>query len=940
MKVFHRLILLTTAFLFTQISLAQLFGEQQVISTEADGAQCVYTADLDGDGDMDVLSASSWDDKIAWYENQGEGLFSDQQIISTDANHALSVHSADLDDDGDMDVLSASISDQKIAWYENLGGGFFSNQQIISVGENSAQSVFAADLDSDGDLDVLVGFTFSVSWFENIGGGLFGDQQIISVVPYGAVSVYSTDLEGDGDMDVLTAFSEEGLDLISWYENEGGGIFDNQQIIFEETIGANSVYASDLDGDGDMDVLSTSGWDDTIAWYENQGGGLFSDQQIITTATDGPRSVIAGDLDGDGDPDVISGSSGDDKIAWHENLGGGNFGERQIITSQVDIATNVNIADLDGDGDMDVLSASDADNKIAWYENLSGEGCMDPDACNYDPEVWIENNTCCYECGCTVIGAVNYSSTACLNDGSCQFEVIGAVFFDENENGIMDGDESGLSLQEVELLPNNMILTTNDDGHFLVDASGSEEYTFTLAENPLFPFFITPQTLTVDATQDNWNQDTLYFGVSNEFPAFDLEAGMYQEMGGFPCNDERAYYLCFRNTSNVSMDIQLEFQYDTLFQDIIESAEIDSLGENLAYLSFTDVAPMELICAEVEVVSPTVEFIGAYLDTYFEVTAFYDGVEVAFGADLLSEELTCAYDPNDKQVYPVGYAEEHYIANDTLLEYLIRFQNTGNAPATDVTIRDTLDQNLNISTFELAVSSHSVFTTLNPETREVEFYFQNIMLPDSVNNEPESHGLVSFTIRPEADLPLLTELKNTAAIYFDNNPPIITNTTWSTIYDCSLFEVSFNDDGALLTASEGDNYQWFLNDEPIEGATEQEYTATENGNYSVQVDIDFPCSEMSSSTFIVVTSVDDWKGKEVKLFPNPLTTSAILDVGELSGTARVEVYDISGKLQRSELLSLDSGSLILERGALSAGTYILRLTQGEEAMELKFVVGE
>src|SRR5690606_13034324 len=95
------------------------------------------------------------DDKIAWYENQGEGLFGDQQVISTQADDARFVYTADLDGDGDMDVLSASYDDDKIAWYENLGEGFFGPQQIISTEANGPNSVHSADLDGDGDMDVL-----------------------------------------------------------------------------------------------------------------------------------------------------------------------------------------------------------------------------------------------------------------------------------------------------------------------------------------------------------------------------------------------------------------------------------------------------------------------------------------------------------------------------------------------------------------------------------------------------------------------------------------------------------------------------------------------------------------------------------------------------------------------------------------------------------------
>ncbi|MDE0904118.1 MAG: VCBS repeat-containing protein, partial [Planctomycetota bacterium] len=142
------------------------------------------------------------------------------------------------------------------------------------------------------------------------------------------------------------------------------------------------VYATDLDGDGDADVLSASVHDDKIAWYENLGGGAFGSQQVITTVANYSNSVYATDLDGDGDADVLSASRLDDKIAWYENLGGGDFGydlnnlnaNQQVITTATDTATSVYATDLDGDGDADVLSASKNDDKIAWYENQISQG--------------------------------------------------------------------------------------------------------------------------------------------------------------------------------------------------------------------------------------------------------------------------------------------------------------------------------------------------------------------------------------------------------------------------------------------------------------------------------------------------------------------------------------------------------------------------------------
>ncbi|NNC82680.1 MAG: T9SS type A sorting domain-containing protein [Flavobacteriales bacterium] len=345
-----------------------------------------------------------------------------------------------------------------------------------------------------------------------------------------------------------------------------------------------------------------------------------------------------------------------------------------------------------------------------------------------------------------------------------------------------------------------------------------------------------------------------------------------------------------------------------------------------------------MTCLLIWLHTPTVDFIGEELASSVQIVGNYQDEVVAMGSDSIAETLTCAYDPNDKQVFPVGYSEEHYVHPDSTLEFLVRFQNTGNAPATDVIIRDTIDDDLDLGTFELVANSHSVFTTVKPNDREVEFYFQNIMLPDSVNNEPESHGLVSYRMKPIEGTPLLTELNNTAHIFFDTNPPIVTNTTWSTLYDCSLFEVSFTDEGALLTASEGDTYQWFLDGEEIEGAIDQEYLALQNGNYSVQVGTDFPCSDISTSTFVVVSSIAEWADSQISLFPNPLTTTATLDLGDLPGPATLEIHDLTGKLLRTELLKLDSGILTLQRGKLSSGRYVLRVISGRETMEVPFVV--
>src|SRR5262249_12879643 len=127
---------------------------RRVIATTAMGAYWSFAADLDGDGDTGALSASYLDDKIARDENnRGSPPTWPARTISSAADGARSVYAADLDGDGDMDVLSASINDSKIAWYENTSSTRFGwiAHTISQVGA-AARSVFAADVDGDGDM--------------------------------------------------------------------------------------------------------------------------------------------------------------------------------------------------------------------------------------------------------------------------------------------------------------------------------------------------------------------------------------------------------------------------------------------------------------------------------------------------------------------------------------------------------------------------------------------------------------------------------------------------------------------------------------------------------------------------------------------------------------------------------------------------------------------
>ena len=366
--------------LFAFGALNAQFGPQQIISTEGNGPNAVYFADLDGDSYVDVMSANRLDYTVTWYKNLGDGSFGPQQVVAS-INQPFDVYAADLDGDEDMDILSLSPADNTVVWYENLDGlGSFGPERVIANDALFSFTVRAADLDGDNDLDVLSGTDSSgLAWYENLDGlGNFGPKQAIDASLPNARSVAAVDLDGDDDLDVVS--SSSGSVTVSWYENlDGQGSFGPQRVVAGSALFVQSIYAADLDGDLDVDIVAATPALDKVAWFENQDGlGNFGPENLVTTQADFAFFTYAADLDNDTDIDLLSASSLDNKVAWYENLDGqGNFGPQSVLTTDAVAARSVYAADLDNDGDLDVLSASQNDNKVAWYENLTILGTAD-----------------------------------------------------------------------------------------------------------------------------------------------------------------------------------------------------------------------------------------------------------------------------------------------------------------------------------------------------------------------------------------------------------------------------------------------------------------------------------------------------------------------------------------------------------------------------------
>ena len=366
----------------------------------------------------------------------------------------------------------------------------------------------------------------------------------------------------------------------------------------------------------------------------------------------------------------------------------------------------------------------------------------------------------------------NYPGCNSINEvlSTCESNKV-LVFLDSNEDNLRDANEIGLPIGKLKVNDAYEVLSNHSNGNFhMYDWNENDQVEYIAEEN----WKITGPSNLYQLTDDNLNK--IEIGIIPTMETHDVDVNLAFDQ--FICGQELELTAVVQNSGTTIKDVDLEFQGngtlgsqfpDVNIDDFVEFTIEDMLPGELKYVTITYTPPT------VEMLTPgdVVQFTGrvSYEDSNGEVTIEEKVYDVVF---------LCAYDPNDKQVFPSGVQDENYtLFEDNTLEYKIRFQNTGNFPAQDIVIVDTLSEFLNLSTLQYIHSSHPV-TEIKLDRNVVYFTFEDIFLIDSIANEPESHGYVQFSIETLDDLDEFTEINNTAHIYFDANPAIVTNTVFNT----------------------------------------------------------------------------------------------------------------------------------------------------------------
>ncbi len=191
----------------------------------------------------------------------------------------------------------------------------------------------------------------------------------------GATYIKASDIDIDGDIDLVAV--ADSSDVLAWFENDGEYQFTmhNIQLYFD---GANSVDVADIDGDNDLDIVATAFgsyhlYHGEVSWFENDGQQNFTKQDIDMDIR-GANSGIAIDIDNDGDCDVVAGAWDSHQVILYENDGQGNF-EKHIFNGELENVYALDVVDFDSDGDLDVLGSGTSfmsvglSDELTWFEN-------------------------------------------------------------------------------------------------------------------------------------------------------------------------------------------------------------------------------------------------------------------------------------------------------------------------------------------------------------------------------------------------------------------------------------------------------------------------------------------------------------------------------------------------------------------------------------------
>jgi len=390
-------------------------------------------------------------------------------------------------------------------------------------------------------------------------------------------------------------------------------------------------------------------------------------------------------------------------------------------------------------------------------------------------------------------------SPCCLSDffiaeiKDVQNIISGTVFLDSNGNGLRDSAEIFLSNQIIKVQPGPIYRTTNNDGKYIL-AVDSGDFTITFPEVQKKYVMVTTPGLNEHQVSftDNFGADDSDndFGIAHAPNIEDMSLSLALN-GISRLNNTVCYNLTYKNDGTKLSKGIIKFHVNSS-ANILEAIPSNAyfIGDTIGW-DYDSLAPGEQNTIEIKVIIPSsINLLGDSLSAFGIVIPTSKDTFPTDNKENLTNIITGSYDPNTKEVIPVGEGVEGLIPMKTAnFTYTIKFQNTGTDTAFKVVVTDTLSSLLKPETFKMLSSSHEVnYEIVDKGT--IIWTFDPIILPDSNNSELESHGYVKFSISRVDTITEGDKINNSGNIYFDLNPPVITDTAVNTF--TSLITSAYN----------------------------------------------------------------------------------------------------------------------------------------------------
>jgi hypothetical protein len=380
---------------------------------------------------------------------------------------------------------------------------------------------------------------------------------------------------------------------------------------------------------------------------------------------------------------------------------------------------------------------------------------------------------------------VNYAYVVVLKN-----RILGKIKFDANNSGCDTGDAYLSNIHAKNINGTATYSTYSNyysNQYYLIGDAGSNTVSINLPSyftvtpsNQVFNLS-TPGTMTAAdfCVTANTNVDDLEVVL---IPLFDVVPGL-----------PAIYNVWYKNNGSTTLSGQVTFQFDSTKMSFLSSNPSPSglVGNQLTY-SFSNLAPFEsrvINNVKFQVAIPPTVDLGNVVTFSGTVLPDTSDATPSNNNSSMSQIVVNSYDPNDIIVHE-GSSISLAQAQQDYLHYTIRFQNIGTSEAINIKVLNDLDAKLDWNTFEFINSSHNCRVKNNNGHNE--FLFEGINLPGT-NNEPLSHGYITYKIKPIASIAVGNVISNVANIYFDFNAPIVTNVATTTISALSNQNSAFND---------------------------------------------------------------------------------------------------------------------------------------------------